>query len=71
MGVRTPDLGRVMYRVGRYGEHGAGREIVTKNTDAGTWGYDAGEAEGGGTVNAQGLGDDGVQTAGKGLALAV
>lgn len=51
-----------MHCVGRHGEHGPGREAVLEDGDAGTRGHDAGEAERGGAVDAQGLGDYGVQT---------
>jgi len=50
--------------VGGDGEDGAGREGVVAEGDAGAGGDDAGEAEGGGGVDAQGF-VDGVVEAGR------
>jgi len=50
--------------VGGHGEDGAGWEGVVAEGDAGTGGDDAGEAEGGGGVDAQGFVDDVVEAGG-------
>ena len=50
--------------VGGDGEDGALREAVVADGDAGPGGDDAGEAEGGGGVDAEGFGDHVVETAG-------
>jgi hypothetical protein len=47
----------VVDRVGGDGEDGAGREVVSAEGDAGAGGDDAGEAEGGGGVDAEGFVD--------------
>lgn len=47
--------------VGGDGEHGAGGEVVVEEGDAGAGGDDAGEAEGGGAVDAHCFFDDGVE----------
>lgn len=48
-------------RVGGDGELGAGREETVAERDAGAWGNEAGEAERGGRVDAEGFGDDFVE----------
>lgn len=54
--------------VGGNGEHGALREVVIADGDAGAGRNDAGEAEGGGGMDAEGFGYNIVETANKALA---
>lgn len=62
--VRAPDLGAVVDRVRGHGERGPGWEVVRADGDAGPGWDDAWEAEGGGGVDAEGFGDDVVETGG-------
>lgn len=59
--VGAPDFLAVVDGVGGDGEHGAGGEVVVEEGDAGAGGDDAGEAEGGGAVDAHCFFDDGVE----------
>ena len=53
---RVPDGGKVVDGVGGDGEDGALGEMVVVDGDARARGYDAGEAEGGGGVDAESFG---------------
>jgi len=61
VGVRAPDGRGVVDGVRGDGEDGVLREVVLVHGDAGTGWDEAGEAEGGGRVDAEGLVDDVVQ----------
>ncbi len=50
--------------VGGDGEGGAGGEVAGEDCDARAWRDEAGEAEGGGAVDAEGFGDDVVEAGG-------
>lgn len=55
MAARVPDLGVVVDGVGGHGEGGAGLEVVVSEGDSRAGGDEAGEAEGGGGVDAEGF----------------
>lgn len=63
VGGRIPDGGEVVDCVGRDGENGALWEVVVADGDARAGRDDAGEAEGGGGVDAEGFGYYIVETA--------
>lgn len=65
VGVGAPDGGRVVDRVGGHGQHRALREVVVVDGYAGPRRDLAGQAEGGGRVDAHGFFDDGVETGGR------
>lgn len=56
-----PDGGGVVEGVGRNGEGGVLWEVVAKEGDTWAWGNEAGEAEGGGRVDAEGFVDEVVE----------
>ena len=57
----VPDGGGVVHCVGGHGEGGEGGEVVACDGYAGPGGHQAGEAEGGGAVDAEGFLDGGVE----------